>query len=96
MVPQPGRKGATVQVAMAEPTPVMPMPYPMFRVSQRSQPAAPVENVVASPDARCPTRRKSPRSWRSRFSSPPPTRTRRSRPRGRNRLPSSRPCRPPA
>jgi D-alanyl-D-alanine carboxypeptidase len=47
MVPVPGRKGATVQVASAEPTPVTPMPYPMFRVSQRSQPAAPVENVVA-------------------------------------------------
>src|SRR5690606_27038367 len=37
MVPVPGRKGATVQVAMAEPTPVTPMPYPSFRVNQQRQ-----------------------------------------------------------
>jgi D-alanyl-D-alanine carboxypeptidase len=31
IIPQPGRKGATVMVASADPTPVMPMPYPSFR-----------------------------------------------------------------
>lgn len=33
MIPQPGRKGATVMVASADPTPVMPLPYPSFRLS---------------------------------------------------------------
>ncbi len=31
MIPPPGRKGATVMVASADPTPVMPLPYPSFR-----------------------------------------------------------------
>jgi D-alanyl-D-alanine carboxypeptidase len=47
MVPVPGRKGATVQVAMAEPTPVTPMPYPTFRIGQRSQPSVASTEVVA-------------------------------------------------
>ena len=33
MIPQPGRKGATVMVASADPTPVMPLPYPAFRLN---------------------------------------------------------------
>ncbi|WP_423068072.1 serine hydrolase [Devosia sp. CN2-171] len=33
MIPQPGRKGATVMVASADPTPVMPLPYPSFRLN---------------------------------------------------------------
>lgn len=32
MIPQPGRKGATVMVASADPVPVMPAPYPSFRL----------------------------------------------------------------
>lgn len=32
MIPQPGRKGATVMVASADPVPVMPAPYPSFRI----------------------------------------------------------------
>lgn len=32
MIPQPGRKGATVMVASADPVPVMPAPYPSFRM----------------------------------------------------------------
>ena len=35
MIPQPGRKGATVQVAAADPVPVTPMPYPTFRLNGR-------------------------------------------------------------
>ena len=31
LIPQPGRKGATVMVASTDPDPVMPMPYPSFR-----------------------------------------------------------------
>lgn len=34
MVPQPGRKGATVQVASTDPVPVTPMPYPAWRDKQ--------------------------------------------------------------
>jgi D-alanyl-D-alanine carboxypeptidase len=33
LIPQPGRKGATVQVASTDPVPVTPMPYPAWRVS---------------------------------------------------------------
>lgn len=32
MIPQPGRKGATVMVASADPKPVTPAPYPSFRL----------------------------------------------------------------
>ncbi len=33
MIPQPGRKGATVMVASTGPVPVVPMPYPSFRLA---------------------------------------------------------------
>ncbi|MBN9308643.1 serine hydrolase [Devosia sp.] len=33
VIPQPGRKGATVMVASADPTPVVPLPYPTFRTA---------------------------------------------------------------
>lgn len=33
MIPQPGRKGATVQVASSDPLPVTPLPYPTWRNS---------------------------------------------------------------
>lgn len=33
LIPQPGRKGATVMVASADPVEVIPMPYPTFRTS---------------------------------------------------------------
>jgi len=33
LIPQPGRKGATVMVASADPVPVMPAPYPTFRAN---------------------------------------------------------------
>jgi D-alanyl-D-alanine carboxypeptidase len=33
LIPQPGRKGATVMVADTSETPVMPMPYPRFRLN---------------------------------------------------------------
>lgn len=33
MIPQPGRKGATVMVASTGPVPVIPMPYPSFRLA---------------------------------------------------------------
>jgi D-alanyl-D-alanine carboxypeptidase len=46
MIPQPGRKGATVQLASADP--VTPMPYPAFRASGRPQ-LAPVQ-VANMPD----------------------------------------------
>lgn len=59
MIPQPGRKGATVMVASADPAPVMPAPYPSFRlgggtvtVTAKLQPVEavqqPDEIVVAS------------------------------------------------
>ncbi len=54
VVPQPGRKGATVQVANAGPTPVVPLPYPVWRDRQQqvavavAAPAAKPEIVVAS------------------------------------------------
>ena len=37
MIPVPGRKGAMVQFASAEPMPVTPMPYPTFRVAAGQQ-----------------------------------------------------------
>src|SRR5690606_30161449 len=37
MIPAPGRKGAMVQFASAEPIPVTPMPYPAFRVAAGQQ-----------------------------------------------------------
>jgi D-alanyl-D-alanine carboxypeptidase len=50
LVPQPGRKGATVLVAAASDQPVVPMPYPSFRmnggagaVTARMQPAEAVQ-----------------------------------------------------
>jgi D-alanyl-D-alanine carboxypeptidase len=59
MIPQPGRKGATVMVASADPVPVMPAPYPSFRlggatvsVTAKLQPSEAVQQpddiVVAS------------------------------------------------
>jgi D-alanyl-D-alanine carboxypeptidase len=51
LIPQPGRKGATVMVASAEPQPVIPMPYPAFRRSALAglqQPAA----VAAQPEVK--------------------------------------------
>ncbi|MGV3490570.1 MAG: SPOR domain-containing protein [Devosia sp.] len=33
MIPVPGRKGSTVMVASTDPVPVMPMPYPSFRMT---------------------------------------------------------------
>jgi len=44
MIPVPGRKGATVQVAVADPTPVTPKPYPSFRRDQPNQPAVAAAN----------------------------------------------------
>jgi D-alanyl-D-alanine carboxypeptidase len=48
MVPQPGRKGATVQVASTEPTPVTPLPYPAWRLrgNDVQVAVAPVLDVV--------------------------------------------------
>jgi len=36
MIPQPGRKGSTVMVASTDPVPVMPAPYPSFRLANAS------------------------------------------------------------
>ena len=46
MVPVPGRKGATVQVASTDPVAVTPMPYPTFRLA--SQSVQPVAIAVAN------------------------------------------------
>lgn len=48
MIPQPGRKGATVQLASADPVMVMPKPYPEFRASGTTEPA--VMQVANVPD----------------------------------------------
>lgn len=48
MIPQPGRKGATVQLASADPVAVKPMPYPTFRVAGIAEPAA--VQVAKMPD----------------------------------------------
>ncbi|MBK8083414.1 MAG: D-alanyl-D-alanine carboxypeptidase [Devosia sp.] len=60
LVPEPGRKGSTVMVASADPQPVVPMPYPAFRLGGGTMVAAkpmpleasqlPDEIVVASID----------------------------------------------
>jgi D-alanyl-D-alanine carboxypeptidase len=50
----PGRKGATVQVATADPTPVVPMPYPSFRLGQQRQPAVAEQEVVAVAERKLP------------------------------------------
>lgn len=54
MIPQPGRKGATVMVASADPTPVMPLPYPSFRLNGGTVAVAaqmqPVEAVQQADD----------------------------------------------
>ncbi|HHY49428.1 MAG TPA: D-alanyl-D-alanine carboxypeptidase, partial [Alphaproteobacteria bacterium] len=47
MIPVPGRKGATVQVASAEAVPVTPMPYPAFRLAQLDQQAGGEDVLVA-------------------------------------------------
>ena len=47
MIPQPGRKGATVQLAAADPVAVVPMPYPAFRSTAAN--AAPIQ-VAQLPD----------------------------------------------
>ncbi len=46
MIPQPGRKGATVMVAATGPVPVVPMPYPSFRLAPVA-PTATAEAAVA-------------------------------------------------
>ena len=47
MIPQPGRKGATVQVASSDPTPVTPLPYPAWRLNaQQVQVAAAAIEVI--------------------------------------------------
>ena len=68
LIPQPGRKGATVMVASADPVEVIPMPYPTFRSSGATVVAAipapevlpvaaaqrPDDIIVASIDANAP------------------------------------------
>src|SRR5690606_8753151 len=49
MVPVPGRKGATVRVASADPVAVTPMPYPAFRMVGQSAPPAAIA-VASAPD----------------------------------------------
>lgn len=39
MIPEPGRKGATVQVASSDPVPVTPLPYPAWRLGRETQEA---------------------------------------------------------
>jgi D-alanyl-D-alanine carboxypeptidase len=48
LIPQPGRKGATVMVASTEPIPVMPMPYPSFRMTGVSTITATLQPVEAA------------------------------------------------
>ncbi|HEY9012698.1 MAG TPA: serine hydrolase [Devosia sp.] len=49
MIPVPGRKGATVQVASTDPVPVTPLPYPAWRLDQQVMAAsAPVTHVEAT------------------------------------------------
>ncbi|MHB1102573.1 MAG: serine hydrolase [Devosia sp.] len=48
MIPQPGRKGATVQLASADPVAVVPMPYPVFRAGRAVEPA--VVRMANMPD----------------------------------------------
>ena len=48
LIPQPGRKGATVQLASADPVAVVPKPYPAFRANAAAAPG-PVQ-VAHMPD----------------------------------------------
>ena len=48
MVPAPGRRGATVQFAAAEP--VTPMPYPAFRMAALKDPAQATQVATIAPD----------------------------------------------
>ena len=55
MIPQPGRKGATVQVAVSEePVPVSPLPYPAWRINGSQQQvqvaAAALEVIETEPE----------------------------------------------
>lgn len=45
MIPQPGRKGATVQLASAGAMMVTPMPYPAFRATVAEQPVVQIANA---------------------------------------------------
>jgi D-alanyl-D-alanine carboxypeptidase len=52
VIPQPGRKGATVQVASLDPgevAPVMPMPYPAFRLKEQQIQVATSSEVDVAP-----------------------------------------------
>lgn len=50
MIPQPGRRGATVQFASGEPLPVTPMPYPAFRFGSQA-PAVQIATIRPDPAA---------------------------------------------
>jgi len=50
VIPQPGRKGATVQVASTDPVPVTPLPYPAWRLSQQQVQIAAVEVIENEPE----------------------------------------------
>ncbi len=54
MIPQPGRKGATVQVASNDPQPVTPLPYPAWRLNGQQQQvqvaAAAIEVIATEPE----------------------------------------------
>lgn len=50
MIPQPGRKGATVQVASTDPVPVTPLPYPAWRLTQQQVQIAAVEVIENEPE----------------------------------------------
>jgi D-alanyl-D-alanine carboxypeptidase len=50
MIPQPGRKGATVQVASADPQPVTPLPYPSWRLDQQQVQVATAEMLAPEPE----------------------------------------------
>ena len=50
MIPLPGRKGATVQVASADPQPVTPLPYPAWRLQDQQVQVAATEVVANEPE----------------------------------------------
>ncbi|RYE85452.1 MAG: D-alanyl-D-alanine carboxypeptidase [Hyphomicrobiales bacterium] len=50
MIPQPGRKGATVQVASTEPSPVTPLPYPAWRLTREQVQIAATEVLENEPE----------------------------------------------
>lgn len=50
MIPQPGRKGATVQVASADPQPVTPLPYPAWRLKDQQVQIATAEVIANEPE----------------------------------------------